>query len=273
MWMKKFLFAAAVAIAAAGCDDDGPTVVRIPGPLRPDTTSNPVQPPPGGSTGSTSRDTLAVGTREDTIQWAGYRWRVVNAHSQPGPTHFSSRNAWVDENGFLHLRLSRINGVWYGAYVQMIGARPGFGRYEWEVEGNLGALDHHVVLGLFNYAGPSGRNEIDIEFAKWGIANNPSLWYTVWPAAATSQTYHAARPSLPSGVSTHRFEWRSNRVVFESRRGGAIVAQWVFAPSDPGARIPQQGMPVAMNLWTYQGVAPSNGRNVEIVIRSFRYTP
>lgn len=268
------MLAAAVALFAAGCDGDrGPTEIRIPGRLLPDTASNPVQPPPGGSSGSSSRDTLAVGTREDTIHWAGYRWRVVNARSQPGPTNFNSRNAWVDERGYLHLRLSRIHGTWYGAYVQMIGARPGFGRYEWEVEGDLGTLDHNVVFGLFNYAGPSGRNEIDIEFAKWGIPQNPSLWYTVWPPTSTDQTYHATRPSLPRGVSNHRFEWRSNRVVYESRRGGTVVAQWTFAPSNPGARIPQQGMPVAMNLWTYQGVAPSNGRNVEIVIRSFRYSP
>ena len=54
---------------------------------------------------------------------------------------------------------------------------------------------------------------------------------------------------------------------------GAEIARWTFSPDRDLDLIPQQPMPVAMNLWLYQGVVPSDGKEVEIVVKDISYTP
>jgi len=43
-------------------------------------------------------------------------------------------------------------------------------------------MDKNVVLGLFNYSGNDGFDEMDIEWARWGNENYPNCNFTVWPA-------------------------------------------------------------------------------------------
>lgn len=217
-----------------------------------------------------------------TLRFSGYEWRVHSGHTRPGPTRFEPRNAWVDENGWLHLLISREFGDWRGAYVT-IPQRLGFGTYEWEVTGQLDAMDRNVVFGLFNYptsdVGPDGTNEIDIEFTRWGKNSNPNGWFVIWPPFRDGKKVHK---SFQLGArtldTTHRFTWTSTGLVFESYEGhrpqlGRQLARWEYRPSDPERTVPQKAMPVHMNLWLQSGRPPSDGREVEIVIKRFSFTP
>jgi hypothetical protein len=52
-----------------------------------------------------------------------------------------------------------------------------------------------------------------------------------------------------------------------------MIKTWTYAPTNPSVNIPQRAMPLGMNLWLCGdcGGVPSDGRPVEIIIRSFVY--
>lgn len=217
-----------------------------------------------------------------TLQFSGYTWEVRSGEGGPGPNHWSAQNVWVDAQGDLHLKLSTVKGQWYAAELYTT-QRLGFGAYQWQVIGRLDQLDPNVVFGLFNYptadVGPDGTHEIDIEWARWGKAQWPNLHYTVWPVRqGTPPTAHTAAATLTGTYTTQRFTWRSHRVFFQSLHGHTDsntneFDQWTFTPRQPLRTIPQKPLPVHMNLWLVNGQAPTNGQEVEIVIRKFTYTP
>ena len=137
-----------------------------------------------------------------------------------------------------------------------------------------------MVLGLFNYptadVGKDGTNEIDIEFAHWGDGANPNGNFTVWPAkAGQKQTSSTFNFSLLGGDrSFHSFTWTPNVVRFRSSDGsGRMANTWTFSPGDKASAIGRKPMPVHINLWLFEGKPPTDGKPVEIVIRSFRYAP
>jgi hypothetical protein len=151
-----------------------------------------------------------------TLQFSGYTWEVRSGGGNPGPCEdWKEGNAWTDENGFLHLKISKGNGMWHCAEVSTLESFD-FGRYQFWVIGQIDTLDPNVVLGLFSYQGPPGTNEIDIEMARWGDPNNPNLHYTIWPSfadsACQSDMYACPRGesfnfTLSGTYTTHRYIW------------------------------------------------------------------
>jgi hypothetical protein len=217
-----------------------------------------------------------------TLQFSGYTWEVRQGGGGPGPNHWDARNVWVDANGALHLLVTQRDGVWTAAEVTMT-QRLGFGTYQWQIEGRPDQMDRNLVLGLFNYptsdVGPDGTNEIDIEFARWGNDAWPNGNWTIYPAELGTQPLSTSFEIALDNLSTHRFTWSASRVRYATLNGlrdigdnTGLLKRKTFAPGNR-QRIPQQALPVHMNLWLYQGRAPSNGQPVEVVIRSFRFVP
>jgi hypothetical protein len=218
-----------------------------------------------------------------TLRFAGYDWVVKSGDDLgPGPCNWSAANAWVDGNGWLHLTLTQQNGTWYAAEIESV-KRFAFGRFQLYVIGQIDKLDQNVVLGLFNYptsdVGADGTNEIDIEIARWGTPTWPNLNYTVWPtrAGATpgAKTYFF---SLNGTYTTQRFTWRAAGILFQSLYGHRNddrneIARWNFAPHTPAQAIPQKPLPFHLNLWLFDGKPPTDGKPVEIVVKSFSYKP
>lgn len=214
-----------------------------------------------------------------TLNFSGYTWEVKEGSGLgPGPNNWSAANAWVDSSG-LHLRISQIGGVWHSASVEMP-LSLGFGTYQFWVVGAIDTFDKNVVLGMFNYAGPDGTNEIDVEVSRWGDGTNPNnLTYAVYPAVGGIPHTSKKQPfSLSGSFTTHRFRWESTGVFFQSLHGHRDdnvnqFANWCYYPLDNSNRVPQEPLPVHLNLWLFQGKPPSNGQPVEVVIRKFTFTP
>lgn len=216
------------------------------------------------------------------ISFSGYQWIVRGGTGGPGPNNWRKSNVWVDGNGHLHMKVSRVDNQWYCAEIWTVD-RLGFGTYQFQVTGRIDRLDRNVVLGLFNYptadVGEDGTNEIDIEIARWGTAGNPNGNYTVWPTDVSLSRESFNFPFTLTGVnSTHRFTWSGSQIYFQSLYGlrddnTNQFAEWLYAPADAASYIPQQAMPVHINLWLVRGLKPSNLREVEIVIKNFKYTP
>jgi len=216
-----------------------------------------------------------------TLTFAGRSWTVrPTGDGSPGPrnypNHWSESNAWVDASGQLHLKISQTEGKWYCAEV-FSNDKLGFGRYEWYVIGRVDKLDKNVVLGLFPYLGPAGRNEIDIEVAARGKANGDRGNFTVWPAKKGPSKNSRRFPfSLHGDYTTHRLIWQRTSVFFQMLHGHRTdndneIASWNFTPVHYLDDVPQQAMSTHMNLWLFRGSAPADGQEAEIIVKSFRY--
>lgn len=227
--------------------------------------------------------TACASSAAKTIRFAGYDWVVKSgAHEGPGPNDWNENNVLVDQDDYLHLKLTKQGDRWYCAEV-LTKDRLGFGRYQFWVVGRVDRLDPNVVLGLFNYptpdVGPDGTNEIDIEFARWGKPKASMGNYTVWPAReGLRRASKRFSVELNGEYTTHRFIWNSTGVTFQSLHGhrddnSNQFADWLYQPQDPATYIPQKAMPVDINLWLFQGHPPMDGQQVELVVRSFKYTP
>ncbi len=220
-------------------------------------------------------------TGVSTIKFSGYNWIVKNGPGiGPGPNSWSEKNAWVDDAGLLHLKLSydSSSAKWTCAGVTSE-KNFGHGTYQWMIQGPISTLDKNVVTGLFHYLGPDGFNELDVEFARWGDVNKPNVNYSVYPASGTTGTHQRTTTEWKQSggtSSTHRYTWTNDAVVIKSMNGfhqddTNMFFTKTFTP--PAATIPTVNMPVKMNLWLFRGLAPSDGKEVEIVIRSFKFTP
>ena len=227
---------------------------------------------------------MSIAAEARTVSFSGYQWEVrpSEANGGPGPNSWDENNISVDSQGFLHLKLTERNGKWYCSELSTQEAL-GFGRYQFSVVGRVDLLDPNLVLGLFNYpepdVGTDGTNEIDIEFSHWGDPRNPILSYTIFPAKEGVRPTSVSFPLAlrGTGLSTHVFDWTPTSILFQSFGGGKTsgtpMASYLFAPRNPTNRIPQSLLPVHINLWLFEGQPPTDGEEVELVIRSFSFTP
>jgi hypothetical protein len=203
-----------------------------------------------------------------TLEFSGCTWNVRSGYGGPGPNTFSDsqENVWIDDKGYLHLRILHPNNVWTCAEVYTTHYTQ-YGLHKFVVSGNIDSLDANVVLGLFVYADDS--HEIDIEFARWGVASaNKNGWFTVQPSSASNS--YGFPFSLSKSVSSHSFNWQETYINFSSYQGvtsppTVFLALWNYT----GTSIPKSSdrLRTHINFWLLQGNAPSDTSNLEVVIR------
>jgi hypothetical protein len=210
----------------------------------------------------------------DKVTWNGAVWQVKSSTSAvgPGPNVFSKANVSVDSSG-LHLRIQKDSSSrWTTAEV--IGPTSyGYGTYTFTVASRIDQLDANVVLGLFTWSdrAPYAHRELDVEVAKWGDpADTSNAQFVVQPY---DKAGHLVRFATGSTVRTvQQFEWRAGRVTFTSRDAatGTLIASSTYTGSD----VPKPGDErVRLNLWLFNGAAPTNGLPTEVVVESFAFAP
>ncbi|MFP4646525.1 MAG: glycoside hydrolase family 16 protein [Candidatus Acetothermia bacterium] len=215
---------------------------------------------------------------ERTVDFAGYQWQTKHSPRYPvgpGPNYWSEsrRNVWVDEAGSLHLRIVKRRDTWHCAEVFL--ENPlGFGEYVFEMECPTGELRGPVVVGLFNYL--SDREEIDIEIMENQDRSEPAVYFVVQPHQKSG---HVHRTPLNCAGEWIRlsFDWNQNRVSFRGERfteddsglNPEQFAEWSFSGPD----LPTEDLTTHINLWLREGSSPEAGREPEIVLRDFSFTP
>ncbi|HPF99583.1 MAG TPA: glycoside hydrolase family 16 protein [Kiritimatiellia bacterium] len=215
------------------------------------------------------------------IRFADRDWMVLDQPSSPGENYYSSNCVSVDANGWLHMKLERIGGVWHCPFIEGT-QHLGFGEYRWYVGNKLEQIDSNLVVGLFNYAQESVFNtnqiEVDIEVSHAfpGTQTN-CLVYTVQPYTIPGNSYSHPLETT-NDVTTHRFVWRPDRIDWASYYGHTpepestnhYLAGWRFE----GRGIPIETNEVAyMNLWLFYTNAPVDTQRVEMIIRDFEFIP
>ncbi len=240
------------------------------------------------------------------IIFSGYGWKIKESSWPvgPGPNVFNKDSlVWVDSKGYLHLRIDFINGRWQTSEV-VCTENTGYGTYIFTVGSDVATLNERVVVGLFTWDNNSffsaANSEVDIEFSKWFNANDSlTLTYSVQPVIFDNPIAYSERSHKPKmavsalkGVTTHAFTWRPELISWKSFLGDTYpgnqqIASWQFdntnqprvkteggISSDPIV-IPEPGVTTnpRINLWLLGGQGPSDGKPVELIIRSFKYIP
>jgi hypothetical protein len=210
------------------------------------------------------------------IMFSGYEWIAEGSGGRkinPGQNYFScsEENVWVDKEGNLHLRITKRGDKWYCARVTLKESYS-YNRYVFTVASRIDRLDRNVVGGLFTYLDDS--NEIDIEFSKWGIKNNPDAQFIVQPAHNDGNSFRF-NLKLREKYSTHIIDWKKDKIDFISYRGPyteepqkrKVISEWSYTGKDiPG----EDEERVMINLWLYNGMVPSNNKEAEMILSSFR---
>lgn len=210
-----------------------------------------------------------------TLIFSGYEW-AVKAGEQlgPGGNDFSSasENVWVDDQGRLHLKITKRDNRWYCAEVQLMDPL-GYGDYLFQLASRVDLLDKNIVASPFLYRDTS--HELDIEFSRWGVKNDQNAQFVVqpWDTPGNRDRFDL---TLTDPLSTHRIDWWPPRVLYQSARGHHTsippedkIHEWVYE----GADIPSddQDLLVHINLWLFNGTAPPDGLEPVIVIQSFSH--
>ena len=226
---------------------------------------------PNSTTGSEMKS-----SKQETITFAGYSWHVRDSDlSNPGPNHWSCscENVWVDDKGWLHLKIAQRNGKWYSSELSTI--QPlGHGKYTFHVDNSVYDVDKNVVLGLFAYK--DDEHEVDIEFSRWGNLKADLTWFTVQPRPyITGYNTYSSKIKLNDKFSTHSFLWSQEAVFFKSlyANHSAEKKELTVNSFTSPVRANAVGAKAFINLWLFQGKPPSDRKDVEIVIRNFKYTP
>ena len=209
----------------------------------------------------------------DKIVWGGVTWDIKTSRSAvgPGPNTFDKANAWVDANGALHLRIAKnATGKWTCAEL-IAPTSYGYGTYTFTLGSRVDNLDPKVVLGLFTWSdkAPYAHREVDIEFARWGNAGDPTnAQYVVQPYDVADHLRRFVQPA--DATSTHRFTWTKGKVSWESYGTGGLIDNYTYEGPD----VPRYGDErVHLNFWLFNGEPPSNGTAAEVVINAFAFTP
>ncbi|MDR0479348.1 MAG: glycoside hydrolase family 16 protein [Burkholderiaceae bacterium] len=200
------------------------------------------------------------------LQWAGTAWSIRSGAGKPCATHYANpKGAWVDAQGWLHLKLVRGADGQFACVELESRQRFGYGHYAFEVRGPIGAIDPNVVLGIFMYptpdVGKDRTNEIDIEIARWGKPGAPQIYYTVWGREHPGARY--VKFAVPENIdhSIFAFDWQPNAVTWQSplQQGSAAGFEGDIA---------DQPQKLHFNLWLFKQPNPANGREVEFTIKS-----
>ena len=223
-----------------------------------------------------------------TLNWMGHRWNVTDG-GMAGVILAKPRNIFVDSNGYLHLRIGK-KGRTYTGSEMFTQDNMGFGTFQWQIQGaDIYAMDPPVVLGLFPYGpanniGKDGENELDIEFSNWNGNFYPTpinADFTDYPSTGHRRRHSQSAweddfylPARPA-ATTARIEWSSDRVAFTLMRGLVpvgktrhVIKRDVYKGNT--VTIPQDAIPVGMNLWCWQ-VPPTH--TWDIVVRKFEFVP
>jgi hypothetical protein len=217
-----------------------------------------------------------------TIRWSGREWKITSG-GMAGVAKGDPANVGIDDKGHLHLSIVQRDGKWTASELFTV-ERFGFGTYQWVIEGNVYDMDKSTVLGLFPYGpvhkiGSDAEDEIDIEFSKWNdTCHGCNADFTVYPAtghhrpegkSAWEDNFHVSGGNR----TTARMEWFPDHIVFTLMNGiqsigktGEVIKTETYSSS--ASDIPQQAVPVGINLWCFQ---QTPAKEQAVVIRSFDF--
>jgi len=206
------------------------------------------------------------------LLFGGYEWLVRQTPGIPAGSRnvYDAANAWVDKNGFLHLRIAKTPAGWSSAEVDL-SRSLGYGSYRFVVS-DIAQLGPATALTISTWDDSGPYREMNIEISRWGEASGKNAQYVVQPYYVPA---NVVRFLAPAGVLTHMFDWEPGRVSFRTVRGSGtganseIVAAHVFTSGVPSPNTEA----VRLNLFVFYDKRVPLEHGVEVIIEKFVYLP
>ncbi len=206
------------------------------------------------------------------INFSGFDWEVYRASKDSFGMLYpnSPSNVWVDEKGWLHLRITKEPEGWTGAEINLTRSL-GYGTYSFVMH-ELPKLEPATVLSILSWdpldAGQYHRS-FDILLGQFGDPTIKNAQYSVLPRNVPGNVYRFAAPMGSCTLSIH---WESGRLSFETRETGGrphVVAEHVFTSG-----IPTPGDErIHINLYAYGDSQVPQKNGVEVIFEKFVYLP
>jgi hypothetical protein len=201
------------------------------------------------------------------INFSGRSWMVSSGRiDEPSSSNLFSadaRSVWVDNRGRLHLRLRHVGAVWNSAEVACA-QQLGYGTYQFALDTDVGALDPNIVVGFFTWSDNDAfaNREMDLEISRWGDPAAPNAQFAVQPYALKG---HLVRFNVPRGRQryTYSFRWDRASAAFNFYKDALLLDG---VPPAGDAR-------VHINIWLAGARAPIDGREAELIVKNFVFTP
>jgi hypothetical protein len=210
------------------------------------------------------------------IHFSGYDWTAQGADNDTaGETQsYDPNNAWVDDKGYLHLRMNERDGHWYCAEVHS-NRSLGYGTYRFVVQ-DIGHLDSSATFRIFAYdlliSNERRNDELDIELSRWGDPAGQNARYVMQPYYVPK---NVAKFEAPAGELTHTFRWEPGKVSFRTVQGTSdspghkTVSEKVFTDGVPAA----QNHEIYFDLLDFLHSRHTAKLPTEVVIEKFEYLP
>jgi hypothetical protein len=220
------------------------------------------------------------------VSFAGYVFQAKDIFWGPGPCYFAPENVRVDAQGHLHLQVVKRGTTWTTAEV-VLQTPLGEGTYTWVLSSPVDRIDKNLVLGLFLFdlaAPQEAYREVDFEFSRWMEETPLNAQFVVQPPEGFRRHRFAVSLASPGGDSSAELVWRSGGIRFRllegdqlEQRTNVVLHEWEFPPVGvtPAPSVPAATGQVRMNFWQAGGytVPPSDGKDAEVVIKRFVFTP
>lgn len=245
----------------------------------------PASVPTGNGTTVASTAPAAHGSEQPRLlKWSGLTWYVYPNCDDCGPSLTPTTNAsdavYVDDRGYLHLKVTKVAGKWRGVELRAL-TRPTYGTYRWIVDTATADLDRWAVLSMFLYRPGAKKftSEIDIENSRFPrylkAPNNAQFAVQPYRAPHHAHPYHV-KPSYKPLFQ--EFTWYppargKGTVKFQTRVGttphAPLLTRWAYH----GASSPtDQNMYLYITLWLNHGKAPRHGTH-SATLRSLTVSP
>jgi hypothetical protein len=205
------------------------------------------------------------------ITFSGYEWELREVGSDRGGTRniYDAKNAWVDAEGLLHLRITRRQNEWQSAEIRLTRSL-GYGTYR-IVARDISHLEPAAVLSLFTWDDQGPPREMDIEISRWGETTGNNAQYLVQPYYVPANTVHFM---APAGILTHSMKWEPGRVSFRTARGRAGDTAQVVDEHTFSSGVPSPGNEtIHINLYRFDNKSNPLRHECEVIIEKFEYLP
>jgi hypothetical protein len=196
------------------------------------------------------------------LNWDGLTWDVRSGGGAPGPNTWNANGVYIDDQNRLHLTIVKNLGVWKCSEVDSRN-KYGYGTFTWTVASPVFSYNKNSVVGLFTYLDDS--QELDVEISRWGVASGNNLWYSVQPYSLSGNNQGSLENYM--GTTIHTIDWQPSSIKFKSTtENGQVLSEFTYT-----GKIPSNPQHAIMNLWLTKGLAPSDGKNIDLIISDFSY--
>ena len=229
-----------------------------------------------------------VKVSEGKLAFAGLIWTIKKDSSL---IQKNINPAFVDENGFLHLKIIKQNSVWMGCEITS-DSSFGFGNFVFYTASRLDLLDKNAILSLRgvnpNALKSGDLEELGIRFSYWGSSDNKNslqFYAKSFNTESDETKYHYPPEPLKMNGDWSTFAFLVNKEEFKffGYHDHGFPTNYLIdnysvnmqnaEKSEIPFSTPGNKTVVKMTLGLCEGQQPSNQKDIEIIIKKFEFIP